>query len=79
MSVALQSDAVMQPFQIKTLAFKKCARCGSLWSTERVTIEPHEKINLDAVVKIAYCPSCAEGFAAEIDRPTYNRTGKKLR
>ena len=77
-SVALLWDVAMQPFPIKTIALKQCARCKTQWSTERITLEPHEQVN-QVIVKIAYCPACAESFAAETDRATYNRTGKKLR
>ena len=66
-------------FKIVTITLRKCARCNSTWTTERAVLEPGTKINLDGQIKIAYCPACAEGFAAEIDRPTYNRTGKKIR
>lgn len=68
----------MNDFVIKTITIKDCSRCGSSWSTERVAIEPHEKINF-VRVKIAYCPVCVGSFAAEVDRPTYERGKRKIK
>lgn len=65
-------------YQIKTIALKKCARCGLHWSAERILLEPGDQINLDASIRIVFCPSCSDGFSQEIDRPTYRRTGKKI-
>ena len=42
-------------------------------------MEPGDQINI-VPVKIAYCPSCSESFAAELDRPTYERhDGKRIK
>lgn len=63
-------------FNIKTIALKQCVRCGSSWSTERIALEPHDKVEI-VTVRIAYCPACSEGFAAEIDRPGYEKSTRK--
>lgn len=50
-----------------------------MWSSEREQLEPGDQINI-VMVKIAYCPHCAEDFAEETDRPTYERrSGKRIR
>jgi len=66
----------MQPFQIKTLMLRECRRCKTTWSSEREQLEPGDQINIEKVF-IAYCPSCADSFAEELDRPTYQRQTKK--
>ena len=68
----------MQKFPIKTISIKQCKRCDSQWITEKVSLEVHDQINI-AIIKISYCPNCAEGWASEIDRPTYERTGKRIK
>ncbi len=68
----------MPLFQIKTISIKECGYCQSKWSGEKITLNLHDKIDF-IVVKIAYCPACAEDFASEIDRPTYRREGKRIR
>ena len=79
----IQSTVPMQPFPIKTISLRQCRRCKTTWSSEHEQLEPGDQINI-AFVKIAYCPSCAEGFSEETDRPTYEqrsgkRTGKRIR
>lgn len=66
----------MQPFQIKTITLKECRRCKTTWNSEREQLDPGDQINIMKVF-IAYCPSCAESFAAESDRPTYQRRPNK--
>ena len=62
----------MQSFPIKTISLRECRRCKSLWSSEREKLEPGDQIHI-AMVKIPYCASCADDFAAETDQPTYKR------
>lgn len=68
----------MPPFPIKTISLRQCNRCKTTWSSERERLEPGDQINI-VMVKITYCPACAEDFAAEIDRPMYERTGKRIK
>ncbi len=69
----------MQPFQIKTITLRRCRRCRETWNTEREELEPGDKINI-VIVGIAYCPACAQSFAAETDEPRYERrTNKRIR
>lgn len=77
--VGIPSTVPMQPFQIKTIALRQCSTCRTTWSSERETLEPGDQINI-VIVKIAYCPVCAEDFAQQEGRPTYQRrTGKRIR
>lgn len=62
----------MQSFPIKTITLRQCRRCKTTWNSEREKLEPGDQINI-AIIRIAYCPSCADDFAAEIDQPTYDR------
>jgi len=64
--------------RVVTISIKECSRCGQIWSADRITIEPHDKLNV-MKVRIAYCPECAEGFASETDRFGYRRTGKRIK
>jgi hypothetical protein len=66
------------PFVIKTISLRVCRRCRTAWSGEDVQLEQADQINIMRVT-IAYCPACAEDFAAETDRPTYNRVGKRIK
>ena len=75
---AIQLAVNMQPFPIKTLAVKVCRRCKTTWCDETVKLEAHDQINLTKVT-IAYCPVCADSMAAETDRPTYRREGKRIK
>ena len=69
----------VQPFPIKTITTKKCRRCKTVWADDKERIEPGDQLNF-VEVKIAYCPACADSFAAESERPTYERrTGKRIR
>ena len=69
----------MANFPIKTISLRQCRRCNETWNSESEKLEPGDKINI-VIVKIAYCPACAEDFSAEIDRPTYRReSGKRIR
>ena len=68
----------MQPSPTKTFCIKICQRCRANWADERVALEPGDRLEI-ITARIAYCPSCADGFSEEIDRPTYKRTGKKIR
>lgn len=67
------------PWPIKTVATKKCRRCKAVWADDKERLEPGDQLNF-VEVKIAYCPACADSFAAESERPTYERrTGKRIR
>lgn len=65
-------------FTTKTVHIRQCRRCKSTWTGERIELEIQERIEFVTVI-VAHCPACSDNFAKEIDRPTYNRTGKKLR
>jgi len=68
----------MQNFQIKTIQIRDCRRCKTTWAAEAITLEVEDQVNFVRVT-IAHCPACSESFAAEIDRPTYRRTGKRVK
>ena len=69
----------LENWPIKTISLKQCRRCKTTWSSEREKLEPGDQINI-VPITIAYCPACADGFAEEIDRPTYERrTNKRIR
>ncbi|MEE8113309.1 MAG: hypothetical protein V3T23_03035 [Nitrososphaerales archaeon] len=53
-------------------------RCKTTWSSEHERLEPGDQVNIEKV-RIQYCPACAEGFAAESERPTYHRPGKRIK
>lgn len=65
-------DVLVMTWQIKTITLKQCRRCTTTWSGESENIASGDQINV-VTVKIAYCPSCADDFAKETDRPTYRR------
>jgi len=78
-NVTTQSAVQMQEFLIKTILLRKCRRCQTMWSGDHEQLEPGDQVNI-VIVKIAYCLSCAESFAEETDRPTYERrSGKHIR
>jgi len=68
----------MQKFSSKTLELRKCRRCDTIWSAEDITLNVQDKLEL-LIITIAHCPVCSQGFAAEIDRPSYKRVGKRLK
>jgi hypothetical protein len=67
----------MPEFVTKTIQIRKCRRCQSIWAAEPTTLDVQEQI-VFMTVTIAHCPACSDSFAAEVDRPTYRRTGKKI-
>ena len=68
----------MSDFVVKTIQVRQCRRCQAVWAAEDVELKVQEQIQF-VTITIAHCPACSEGFAKEIDRPTYRRTGKKIR
>jgi len=68
----------MQQFPIKTIALRICRNCKATWSDEKVQLNVADKVDI-VKVTIAYCPACADDFTSTIDRPTYRRTGKKIK
>lgn len=69
---------VQMDYQIKTIPLRKCRRCATTWSSEHEKLEPGDQVHI-VIFTIAYCPSCADDFAEETDRPTYRRAGKRIR
>jgi len=65
-------------FTTKTIQIRQCRRCRATWAAEDVELKVQDQIQF-VTVTVPHCPACGEGFAAEIDRPTYRRTGKKIR
>lgn len=65
-------------FITKTVQIRQCRRCKSLWSGEHVELKVQEQIQF-ITVTVPHCPVCSEGFAAEIDRPSYRRSGKRVK
>lgn len=68
----------MLEFVTKTVHIRQCRRCKSTWTGERIDLEVQERIEF-ITVTVAHCPVCSEKFSAEIDRPSYNKTGKRIR
>ncbi len=68
----------MQKFSSKTLEIRKCRRCNTTWSAEDITLSVQDKLEI-LTITIAHCPVCSDSFASEIDRPTYKRTGKRIK
>lgn len=64
-------------FVTKTIHLRKCRRCQSTWAAEHIELNVEDKIEF-IMVTVAHCPVCSQGFAAEIDRPSYQRVGKKI-
>jgi len=65
-------------FTTKTIQIRQCRRCNSAWSAEDVELKVQDQIQF-ITLTVPHCPACSEGFAKEIDRPTYNRTGKRIK
>jgi hypothetical protein len=70
--VVLTQKSATDIMPIKTIAFRQCSRCRTMWNSEHEKLEPGDQINI-TMIKIAYCPTCADDFAAEIDQPGYKR------
>lgn len=67
----------MQNFSIKTINIRNCRRCGSVWCGENIDLKVKDQIQF-ITITIPHCPVCSEDFAAEVDRPGYRRTGKRI-
>jgi NAD-dependent SIR2 family protein deacetylase len=67
----------MVDFVVKTIQTRQCRRCTAVWAAEDVELRIQDQIQF-VTVSVPHCPACSEGWAKEIDRPTYRRTGKKF-
>lgn len=65
-------------FTTKTIQIRQCRRCQATWAAEDIDLKVEDQIQF-VTVTISHCPVCSEGFAKEIDRPSYRRVGKKIK